>query len=644
MSDEMRWYVGGQQKLMPELLAMVACTVNSYSRLIPGFWAPTTATWGVENRTTRVARDSRRRVEPARRIPHRRGRHQSVPGAGRGASAPGLYGIENKIEPDPMVEGNAYDKKFPKTRSLPRTLTEASEWLEKSKAGRALFGDAFVEHFAASREWEDREFRRAITDWELARYFEIIMNSQRHPEDHQPGRRAGVRRASARDLGEINEIAAHRASRLQPSGATCSLAERAAILTRFCDEFEKRGAQIAEELTWQMGRPARYAPNEVRGTLERARHMIAIAPQALGDLDAGPKDNFRRFVRREPLGVVFTVAAWNYPFLIAVNSVVPALMAGNVVVLKHSAQTPLAAERFAECLDRRGSAQGRVPGAACLARGHGPHHPRSARRLRRVHGLGRRRPRRAARGGARASSAWASSSAAAIRCTCATTPTWRTPSRTSSTARISIPGSPAADCSASTCITALYQKFTEGFVELTRKYSLGDPTDAATTLGPLVRTAAADGVRAQIQASIAAGATGAIRRRLVRDAAQRGTPYLAPQVLLDVDHRMPVMREEIFGPVAGIMKVSSDDEAVDLMNDSDFGLTAAIWTEDADAALALGPAREHRHLVHEPLRLPRSRAGVGGREGFGRAAVRCRWSATNISTRPKSFHMRLKTS
>jgi acyl-CoA reductase-like NAD-dependent aldehyde dehydrogenase len=111
------------------------------------------------------------------------------------------------------------------------------------------------------------------------------------------------------------------------------IADRAAILTRFCEEFEKRGQKIAEELTWQMGRPARFAPSEVRGTLERARHMIAIAPAALEDLDAGPKEGFTRFVRREPLGVVFTIAAWNYPYLIAVNSVVPAIMAGNVVIL-----------------------------------------------------------------------------------------------------------------------------------------------------------------------------------------------------------------------------------------------------------------------------------------------------------------------
>jgi len=173
MSDEMRWFVGGQQRLMPELLAMVACTVNSYSRLIPGFWAPTSATWGVENRTCAL------RVIPggasSQRVEYRIAAADINPYLALAvAIGSGLHGIENQIEPDPMVEGNAYEKKFPKSRSLPRTLTEASEWLEKSKAGRALFGDAFVEHFAASREWEDREFRRAVTDWELARYFEII--------------------------------------------------------------------------------------------------------------------------------------------------------------------------------------------------------------------------------------------------------------------------------------------------------------------------------------------------------------------------------------------------------------------------------------------------------------------------------------
>ncbi len=173
MSDTMRWFVGGQQKLMPELLAMIACTVNSYTRLIPGFWAPTDATWGVENRTCAL------RVIPgsakSQRVEYRIAAADINPYIALAcAIGSGLWGIENKIEPDAAIEGNAYEKTFPKNRSLPRNLFEAAERLEGSKAARSLFGDAFVEHYAATRKWEEREFRKAITDWELARYFEII--------------------------------------------------------------------------------------------------------------------------------------------------------------------------------------------------------------------------------------------------------------------------------------------------------------------------------------------------------------------------------------------------------------------------------------------------------------------------------------
>ena len=150
------------------------------------------------------------------------------------------------------------------------------------------------------------------------------------------------------------DAALARARSAQQSWRRVPVAERAAIMERFCAAFEARSADLAPELSWQMGRPLRYAPNEVRSTVERARYMIGIAPRALTDIDVGPKPNFRRFLRREPLGVVFTVAAWNFPYLIAVNSVVPALMAGNVVVLKHSAQTPRCAERFAECFAAAG--------------------------------------------------------------------------------------------------------------------------------------------------------------------------------------------------------------------------------------------------------------------------------------------------
>ena len=173
MSDEMRWFVGGQQALMPELLCMVACTVNSYSRLVPGFWAPTSATWGVENRTTalRVIRGG----ASSQRVEYRIAAADINPYIALSAAiGSGLWGIENKIEPDSPIEGNAYDREHAAARQLPGSLQEAAARLLKSTAARALFGDAFVEHFAATREWEEREYRKAITDWELARYFEII--------------------------------------------------------------------------------------------------------------------------------------------------------------------------------------------------------------------------------------------------------------------------------------------------------------------------------------------------------------------------------------------------------------------------------------------------------------------------------------
>ena len=173
MSDTMRWFVGGQQALMPELLSMVACTVNSYSRLIPGFWAPTSATWGVENRTTalRVIRGG----ASSQRVEYRIAAADINPYIALAAAiGSGLWGVEHRIEPDAPIEGNAYDREHPPHRRLPATLDDAAARLEASAAARALFGDPFVEHYAGTRRWEEREFRKAITDWELSRYFEII--------------------------------------------------------------------------------------------------------------------------------------------------------------------------------------------------------------------------------------------------------------------------------------------------------------------------------------------------------------------------------------------------------------------------------------------------------------------------------------
>jgi glutamine synthetase len=173
MSDRMRWFVGGQQALMPELLAMVAPTVNSYTRMIPGYWAPTAATWGYENRTCalRVIGGS----ENAQRVEYRIGAADINPYVALAAAiGSGLWGIEHKQEPDEAIVGNAYEHEAGARRALPSTLWEAAQRLKDSDAARALFGSEFVEHYAATREWEEREARKAITDWQLARYFEII--------------------------------------------------------------------------------------------------------------------------------------------------------------------------------------------------------------------------------------------------------------------------------------------------------------------------------------------------------------------------------------------------------------------------------------------------------------------------------------
>ena len=173
MTERMRWFVGGQQQLMPELLSMVAPTVNSYTRLIPGFWAPTAATWGYENRTCalRVIGGSAK----AQRVEYRIAAADINPYVALAAAiGSGLWGMEQEIAPDPPIAGNAYEMTTAPERALPATLWDAAQRLRGSAAARDLFGADFVDHYAATREWEERQARKAITDWQLARYFEII--------------------------------------------------------------------------------------------------------------------------------------------------------------------------------------------------------------------------------------------------------------------------------------------------------------------------------------------------------------------------------------------------------------------------------------------------------------------------------------
>jgi acyl-CoA reductase-like NAD-dependent aldehyde dehydrogenase len=444
-----------------------------------------------------------------------------------------------------------------------------------------------------------------------------------------------VERPHARD-GEI-EAALERAKAAQRDWKHTSIAERAAICTRFVDHFIARTDELIPELAWQMGRPISGGGGEIRGFEERARHMIAIAPTALADVQPDPREGFTRFIRRAPLGVVLVVAAWNYPYLISVNSVVPALMAGNAVVLKHSAQTPLCAERYAESLAAAGLPDGlfqvlhmthegtakaigdaRVDFVAftgSVGGGHAVQRAATERFIATGLELGGKDPAYV-RADANLDYAVENLVDGA---------NFNSGQSCCGIERIYVHGD-------------LYDRFISGFADLTRQYKLGNPLDPATNLGPMVRTAAADFVRGQTAEAVKAGAKALVDPAGFA-ASKDGTPYLAPQVLVDVDHSMAIMRDESFGPVVGIMKVSSDEEAIRLMNDSDFGLTASVWTQDEAAALNIGDALETGTcFMNRADYLDPALSWVGVKDS-GRGCTLSQMGYEHL-TRPKSFHLR----
>ncbi|MCB2099647.1 MAG: aldehyde dehydrogenase family protein [Rhodobacterales bacterium] len=445
-----------------------------------------------------------------------------------------------------------------------------------------------------------------------------------------------------RTLATEAEIAAalSRAVAAQRAWARTPLAERARLCTRMVDAFVARRDPIAIELTMQMGRPIRYAGGEVGGFEERARFMIDAAAGALADIPIAPKEGFQRFIRRVPLGVVFTVAPWNYPYLTSVNSVIPALMAGNAVILKHSAQTPLCAERYAECFAEAGLPDGLFQ---VLHLSHA-----DTERVIKAPEVNFVAFTGSVPGGAMVEAAAAGRFIGTGLELGGKDPAYvRADANLDHAVETLVDGAffnSGQSCCGIERIYAhadVYDRFVEGCADLVRQYVLGDPRDAATTLGPMVRTSAAEEVRRVTAAAVAAGARALIDPALF-PADAPGTPYLAPQVLVDVDHTMEVMAEETFGPVVGIMKVANDDEAVALMNDSPYGLTAAVWTTDADAAVAIGEqVNTGTWFMNRCDYLDPALAWTGVKNS-GRG---CTLSVVGYEslTRPKSFHLRTAT-
>jgi acyl-CoA reductase-like NAD-dependent aldehyde dehydrogenase len=448
--------------------------------------------------------------------------------------------------------------------------------------------------------------------------------------------RVYVERALASESGI--GAALERARSAQARWRRRPVAERAAACSRLVDAFVARGAEIAAEITWQMGRPIRHGPNEVRGFEERARHMIAIAEEALAPVGCPPKPGFQRFIRREPLGVVLAIAPWNYPYLTAVNSVVPALLAGNAVLLRHSAQTPLCSERIAEAA----LAAGLEPGL--LQALHADH----AATLRLVASPGVdfvafTGSVEAGRAVQRAASARFIGVGLELG---GKDPAYVRPDADLAHAAENLVDGAFYNAGQSCCgieriyaHTAVHDDFVAAALALVRRYRLGNPTDPEVDLGPVVRAEAAALVREHTAEAVARGARALVDpREFPADAP--GTPYLAPQVLVDVDHSMRVMSEESFGPVVGIQRVRDDEEAVALMNDSRYGLTASVWTRDEAAALVLGERVETgTWFMNRCDYLDPALAWTGVKDS-GRGCTLSRLGFEAL-TRPKSFHLRL---
>lgn len=442
------------------------------------------------------------------------------------------------------------------------------------------------------------------------------------------------REYARRPLSSESEVerALERARLAQRDWAQAPLDDRRAVILRFLEAMERLNGEIVPELAWQMGRPVRYG-GELRSLEERVHAMLEIAESALAGEWPGPG----RSVMRVPVGIVLVIAPWNYPFLTAANTIVPALLAGNAVILKPSAQTPLVGERFAEALGTAGLPEGLFANLFLS-------HEQTARLL------GSGRVGHAVFTGSVEGGRAVERAAAGAFTTLTLELGGKDPAYVRRDADVQAAVEALVDGSfynsGQSCCgveriyvdEGVWEPFLDGFVEVTRQYRLGDPLDPDTSLGPMASVKGADLVRRQVREALAAGATAHAPAQLFPRDTGDG-PYLMPQVLTGVDHAMAVMREETFGPVVGIMKVSGDAEAVRLMNDSAYGLTASIWTRDLAAAERLAAQVEAGTVFANRCDYLDPFLAWTGVEHSGRGASLGRYGFESV-TRPRSLHLR----
>ena len=425
-----------------------------------------------------------------------------------------------------------------------------------------------------------------------------------------------------------------RAKAAQKAWAARDLVERIALVKAGVAGLNAMTEVVVEELAWQMGRPTRFG-GEFGGVNARTEYMAGIAAETLGPRIVEDSDKFRRMLAREPVGVVFIVAPWNYPYLTTINTLVPALIAGNSVVLKHASQTMLVGERLAQAFHAAGIPEDvfqnvvldHATTEALIA----------ARSFGFVNFTG------SVGGGVAMEKA-----AAGTFTSMGLELGGKDPGYVRADANLEAAVDTLMDgamYNAGQCCcgieriyvdASLYDAFVEKSVAWVKGLTLGNPFDAGSTLGPMANKRFAKVVRDQTAEALAKGAKGLIDPKAFAD---DGGAYLAPQILVNVDHSMRVMMEESFGPVVGIMKVSGDAEALRLMNDSPYGLTASVWTEDYDVAQTLGRQIETGTVFMNRADYLDPALCWTGCKDTGRGGS-LSYLGFHAVTRPKSYHLK----